>query len=92
MAQDSGEIRIFLEILKLEDRKIENLSIREVIRAYRSLARSVHPDTSGYDSKEDFQKLGNAYESVLRIVVAREKSNDGRRDENMEEMFRDFYI
>ena len=85
MAQDSEEIRIFLEILKLEDRKIENLSIRDVIRAYRSLA----PDTSGY---EDFQKLGNAYEIVLRIVVAKEKSNDGRRDENMEEMFRDFYI
>ena len=80
---DSGEIKIFLEILKLQDRKIENLSIREVIRAYKSLA----PDT-----KEDFQKLGNAYEIVLRIVVAQEKSNDGRRDANMEEIFKDFCI
>ena len=58
-----------LRILKLSEKSVEEFEIRDVIKAYRKLARNVHPDTSGYASKEDFQQLGEAYESMLEIVV-----------------------
>ena len=64
-----------LSVLKLEERFVEELSVRDVIKAYRNLVKGVHPDTSGYASKEDFQKLGQAYESILKIVVDRTKTS-----------------
>ena len=67
-------IKKYLRILKLEGRTVEELTIREVILAYKRLVKSVHPDTSGYESKEDFQELGNAYEKMLEIVVNRTKN------------------
>ena len=52
------------------------MSIRDIIIAYRKLVRKVHPDTSGYDSKEEFQKLGNAYERTLEILVEKAKKTE----------------
>ena len=37
------------------------------------LVKTVHPDKSGYASKEDFQELGQAYEKMLEILVNRSK-------------------
>ena len=61
MENNSEVIKKDLRILKLEDKDIESLSINEVIKAYKSLARFVHPDTSEYESTADFPVLGNAY-------------------------------
>ena len=71
-----NKIEKFLSVLKLEEKSVEELSIRDVITAYRKLVKNVHPDTSGYASKEDFQKLGEAYESILKIVVNRAKTSE----------------
>ena len=65
-----------LKTLKLEDKDIEELSIRDVIKAYRNLVRKVHPDVSGYESNADFQDLGNAYERILRAVVDMTKKRE----------------
>ena len=73
---DEMNIKKQLRVLKLEGRTVEELSIREIILAYKRLAKSVHPDTSGYDSKEDFQELANAYEKILEVVVNKTKSED----------------
>ena len=54
MENNSETVKEDLKVLKLQDKEIENLSISEVIRAYRKLARFVHPDTSGYESTADF--------------------------------------
>ena len=84
MAGDT--IKEYLKVLKHEGKTIEELSIREVIRAYRKLAKTVHPDISGYASKEDFQELGHAYEKMLEILVIRAKQNeDTEVKKNMEE-------
>ena len=72
-----------LKILKIEDRNIEELSIRDIISSYRKLVRKLHPDTSGYDSKQDFQDLGNAYERMLKIVVEKVQKNE-EEDKNKE--------
>ena len=83
------EVKDDLKILKLEDKKIEDISIREVIIAYRNLARSVHPDTSGYDSKADFQALANAYERILGVVVNRSNNEVISKQNNQEDIFED---
>ena len=79
-----------LKILRIEDRNIEELSIRDIISSYRKLVKKLHPDTSGYDSKEDFQELGNAYERMLKVVVdktqKKEEEYEKRRSEESEEM------
>ena len=83
-----NNIEKFLSILKLE-KPVEELSIRDVITAYRKLVKNVHPDTSGYASKEDFQKLGEAYESILKIAVNRAKASENsvikRKEEEKDE-------
>ena len=76
MAKNQTQIDQDLQILKLEDRNIDELSIRDVILSYRKLAKKLHPDTSGYDSKEDFQALGNAYERILEITVEKARKNE----------------
>ena len=56
-----------LKVPKLEGVVIQELTIREVIQAYRKAVKKVHPDISGYDSKEYFQEIGGAYEKILKI-------------------------
>ena len=92
-----NKIEKYLIILKLEGKCLEELSIRDVIRAYKMLVKNVHPDTSGYASKEDFQELSEAYESILKLVVKRIKTTrdtdmkrneeDKEEDEETEEDF-----
>ena len=85
MANNIGK---YLNILKLEEKCLEELTIRDVIKAYKKLVRSLHPDTSGYASKEDFQKLGGAYECILKLVVKRiktTKDSDMKRNEEEKE-------
>ena len=65
-----------LRVLKLEEERIEDLSIRDIIKNYRKLAKKLHPDVSGYDSKEDFQELGGAYERLLKVVVDNIKNTE----------------
>ena len=84
-----------LKVLKLEKSSIEELSIRDVIKSYRKLAKKMHPDISGYDSKEDFQELGGAYERILKVVVdnikkteqtnMKRESEESDQDDNTEE-------
>ena len=74
-----------LKVLKLEDVDIQELTIREVIQAYRKAVKKVHPDVSGYDSKEDCQELGGAYERILKILVDRSKTHEDSKGEEFEE-------
>ena len=80
MENNSETVKEDLKVLKLQDKVIENLSISEVIRAYRKLARFVHPDTSGYESTADFQVLGNAYERLLSIVVDKTNAEESEKE------------
>jgi len=50
----------------------------EVRRAYRELARKEHPDKAGFDNKERFQEIQQAYSSVLR----RRKTSRGPEGHN----------
>ena len=69
MYTNQDAIKDDLKVLNIEDRSVEELTIREVIKAYKNLVKKVHPDVSGFDSNSEFQKLGNAYERVLKAVV-----------------------
>ena len=46
------------EILELKP----NASILDIKKSYRKLAKRYHPDKSGYDSNDHFQKINYAYE------------------------------
>ena len=70
-----------LKTLNLDEKRIKELTIRDVIQAYRNLVRKFHPDVSGYDSNSDFQVLGGAYERVLGIVVENTKNRENGQDE-----------
>ena len=93
----TNNIEKYLNILKLEGKSLEELSIRDVIQAYRKLAKNLHPDKSGYASKEEFQDLGEAYEHILKLVVEGTKRNgdtgvkrnekEKQEDEETEEKF-----
>ena len=82
-----------LKVLEIDEAKVDNVAIREVIKAYRKKAFRVHPDTSGYESTADFQCLSNAYERALKVLVERSKAtkpkeNDvAEKTENDEETF-----
>ena len=76
-----------LKVLNLEEIEIKELSIRDVIKAYRKATKKLHPDVSGYDSKEDFQELGGAYERILKILVHRSKTHEERDIKNKDERF-----
>ena len=80
MAQSKTQIDQDLKILNIEDKDIEELSIRDIINAYRKLVKKVHPDKSGYDSKEEFQRLGNAYERILKILVEKAQKTGEEED------------
>ena len=60
-----------LKVLEIDEAKVDNVAIREVVKAYRKKAFRVHPDTSGYESTADFQCLSNAYERALKVLVER---------------------
>ena len=85
---DNNCIQEDLKVLNLEEIDIKELSIRDVIKAYRKTAKKVHPDTSGYDSKEDFQKLGGAYERILKMAVdwSKKHGDTDIKEKNAEEM------
>ena len=83
MENNSETVKNDLKVLELQDKEIENLSISEVIRAYRKLARFVHPDTSGYESTADFQVLGNAYERLLSIVVEKTNAEESKKESEL---------
>ena len=69
-----------LKTLRLDERELNELTIREVIVSYRKLAKEVHPDRNGPENIAEktaaFQKLNNAYESVLKYLISRENSRE----------------
>ena len=72
-----------LMTLRLEDRDLNDLTIREVIVSYRKIAKEVHPDRNEPEKKAEktaeFQVLNNAYEKVLKHLVdtMKDRQKDG---------------
>ena len=54
------------EQLGLEASNASRITVKEVEKAYRSIARFVHPDNCGLaQAKEAFQKLNEAYRKIV---------------------------
>ena len=70
-------------------KKLEDISISEVIKAFRKAAIDVHPDKTGTDTNEEFKELSNACQRILKIVYDRiEQTNEKEeKDEDLEESF-----
>ena len=77
------------EIVGVCYENIENVTIREVIQAYRKKALKVHPDKVDEDNKEkaknEFQVLNNSYERLLKYMVEKVKENRENAEDKEEE-------
>ena len=70
-----------LEVLEIDRARSDDVTIREVKKAYRKKAFRVHPDTSGYESTADFQVLSNAFERALNYLVAKHNTDKPHDDD-----------
>ena len=76
-----------LETLRLHDSDVKELSVSEVIRAFRKMAKEVHPDRTQKDTNREFQDLSNAYQRILTIAVenAKKEHDSSTEDKPAEE-------
>ena len=71
------ELKTDFANLEIPFDNIENVTVRDVIKAYKRQALKVHPDKQGQDITEEektkfkelFQELNKSYERILKIVV-----------------------
>lgn len=75
-----------MEILELNDLSAQDLNIDNVKKAYRRLALKKHPDKNGNtpESKEDFQELGEAYQTLMRVVDSTNESEEYQQETQMD--------
>ena len=85
------ELRRDCEILGIEFESIDTISIRAVIKSYRSEALIVHPDKIDQESTDEerakataaFQDLNASYERILGLVLQKKKERKRRLSEIM---------
>ena len=75
------------EQLGLEASNASRITVKEVEKAYRSIARFVHPDNCGLaQAKEAFQKLNEAYRKIVdfktKPVPPQSESRDAATSDN----------
>ena len=71
-----------LKTLEVDDNINEdNVTTRDVHKAFRKKAKVIHPDKAGAESTADFQDFKNAYERALQYLVTRKKSEDSQADD-----------
>ena len=77
------------DIVGIDYKDIDNITVRDVIRAYRKEALKVHPDKAGEEDKEKatkaFQALNSSYERILRFIIDKPKDDKDEEDENEED-------
>ena len=82
----NNDVRKHCDILDVSFYKFDNISIREVILAYKKKALKVHPDKLGEDATEEdraratkeFQDLNNAYKFILNLVLQKTKDTEDK--------------
>ena len=60
---------------------MDNITIREVIKAFYKKAQRIHPDETGPEYTEEFQDFKNAYERALRYLVEKNKAEESKSDD-----------
>jgi curved DNA-binding protein CbpA len=73
---DTSILKKDLLILELEEKELDEVTIKDVIKAYRKKALRVHPDKAGKESTAAFQELNNSYERVLKYLVENYDSSE----------------
>ena len=83
------EIKMDLGFLGIPVEKLEVLTVKEVREAYHRAAKLTHPDKADRENQEQvdeynrrFQKIGNAYERILRYIINKlQESSEERCEE-----------
>ena len=71
-----------LKTLEVDDNINEdNVTTRDVHKAFRKKAKVLHPDKAGAESTAQFQDFKNPYERALQYLVSRKKSEDSQADD-----------
>ena len=81
---NSQSLKVDCEIVGIDYEKLDSLTIKDVIQAFRKKALRVHPDkvdeTHKEKANEEMKALNKSYERLLRYVIERSKKNKDVRE------------
>ena len=69
------EVRKLLEVLNIVE-NISNVTVHDVNKAFRKLAKVTHPDKAGDGKTGDFQRLLNAYDKLKDYLKEKNCMNE----------------
>ena len=89
------DLKIACETLGIDITHLDSFQIKDVISIYRNKTRKVHPDKFNQATEEEkrrkteeFQKLNNGYETILKYIVENGNTNtSSEQNEDDEEAF-----
>ena len=88
-----ADIKYDILIIGITEESLDNLSIKQVVSAYRKQALKVHPDKMPQNATEEdikeatdsFKKLNEAYQRLLKYLIEKEQQDKEHRDENLKD-------
>ena len=70
-----------LKTLEIDESRLDDITIRDVIKSFYKKAKRIHPDKAGPEYTEEFQDFKNAYERALRYLVDKNKAEESNADD-----------
>ena len=82
------ELNKLMSVLEIEE-DIENVNVRVVNKAFRKLAKKVHPDKAGDEKTAAFQKIKAAYDILKAYFEDEQEPCSNEEDDDEERFFMD---